>query len=272
MTTAIDFQNITHAYGYQPVLEDISLSIPIGSFFILIGPNGSGKTTLMKAISGIEKPQQGQVRILDRPIQSYTQKNLAKTIAFVPQTILLDVPFTVTEVILMGRAPHQGVLGIEDQNDLKVVKEAMGFVGVEHLAERKLDQLSGGERQRVYIAKALCQEPKVILLDEPTASLDLEHQIRIMDLMERLKAEKGVTVVMVSHDVNLAAMYAECLLLLKDGKIVEMGSPNEVLTYHTLIKTYNCTLFVDESPLGEFPRITLVPNKFKSNPKSNMRQ
>ena len=155
------------------------------------------------------------------------------------------------------------ILGLEDQNDLKIADEAMKFVGVKHLAERRLDQLSGGERQRIYIAKALCQEPQIILLDEPTASLDLAHQIHIMDLMERLKAEKGVTVVMVSHDVNLAAMYAECLLLLKDGKIVKMGSPNDVLNNHTLEKTYDCTLFIDKNPLGDFPRVALVPNKFK---------
>ena len=268
--TAIDIQHITHCYGNRPVLDDISLSIRTGTFFTILGPNGSGKTTLMKTISGIENPQTGLVKIMGRPLQNYTRKNLAKTIAFLPQTIPVDFQFTVTELILLGRTPHQGILGLEDQNDLKIADEAMKFVGVEHLAERRLDQLSGGERQRIYIAKALCQEPQIILLDEPTASLDLAHQIHIMDLMERLKAEKGVTVVMVSHDVNLAAMYAECLLLLKDGKIVKTGSPNDVLTHHTLEKTYDCTLFIDKNPLGDFPRVALVPNKFKDKQEKDL--
>ena len=259
---AIDIQNIVHSYGHRPVLEDISLSIPIGSFFIIIGPNGSGKTTLMKTISRIEIPQNGRIKILERPIQSYTRKHLAKTISWVPQTIPIDFPFTVMEVILMGRAPHQGILGIENQHDIKIVKDAMKFVGVERLAERKMDQLSGGERQRVYIAKALCQEPQILLLDEPTASLDLAHQVRIMDLMERLKTEKGVTIVMVSHDVNLAALYADHLLLLKDGKIVKTGSSDQVLTCQTLEDTYGCKLLIDKNPLGEVPRIGLVPDKF----------
>ncbi|MDH4009131.1 MAG: ABC transporter ATP-binding protein, partial [Desulfobacterales bacterium] len=143
-----------------------------------------------------------------------------------------------------------------------IAQQAMAFTEVAHLARRKLDQLSGGEQQRVLIARALCQQPQVILLDEPTASLDLSHQIRIMDLMEKLKTERGVTVVMVSHDVNLAAMYGDQLLLLKAGEIVCMGSPNAVLNFKTLEDTYGCKLLVDISPLGDLPRVTVVPHKF----------
>ena len=138
----------------------------------------------------------------------------------------------------------------------------MAFTEVEHLAARKLDQLSGGEQQRVFIARAICQEPKILLLDEPTASLDLAHQARIMDLMEKLKAEKDMTVVMVSHDINLAAMYGVKLLLLRDGQIVNMGPPQEILNFKTLEDTYDCKLLVDESPLGKLPRVTIVPQKY----------
>jgi iron complex transport system ATP-binding protein len=168
----------------------------------------------------------------------------------------------VEETVLLGRAPHQKVLGLASEEDLEIVRQTMTFTEVDPLARRKLDQLSGGEQQRVLIARALCQQPQVILLDEPTASLDLSHQIRIMDLMEKLKAEKGVTVVMVSHDVNLASMYADQLLLLKAGKIVRMGTPRAVLNFETLEETYNCQLLVDSSPLGNLPRVTLVPRKF----------
>ena len=162
----------------------------------------------------------------------------------------------------MGRSPHLGILALERDHDLELARKAMEFTGILSLADRKMDQLSGGERQRVFIARAICQEPGIMLLDEPTASLDLTHQIRIMDLMEKLRKEKGLTIVMVSHDINLAAMYATCLLLLKGGKAEGIGAPDEILTFKKLEQIYECPLLVDESPLGGFKRITLVPNKF----------
>jgi len=154
------------------------------------------------------------------------------------------------------------MLGLEEENDLEIAHQAIAFTDLENLAHRKLDQLSGGEQQRVFIARAICQEPDIILLDEPTASLDLAYQVRIMDLMEQLKTEKGITVVMVSHDVNLAAMYADHLLLLHNGQVLCQGLPDEVITYQTLETAYGCTLLVDESPLGKSPRVTLVPRKY----------
>jgi iron complex transport system ATP-binding protein len=168
----------------------------------------------------------------------------------------------VEEAVLMGRAPHQNVLGIPQDRDIETTRQAMAITEVTHLADRKLDQLSGGEQQRVFIARALCQEPEIILLDEPTASLDISHQIRVMDLMEKLKIEKEVTVVMVSHDVNLAAMYGDRLLLLRNGEIASLGLPHEVLTFRNLEATYGCKVLVDESPLGKSPRVTPVPRKF----------
>lgn len=263
MNMAIVIKNLSHNYGNRPVLKNLSFSVQKGGFFIIIGPNGSGKTTLMKVISGIMKLQKGKLELLGHPIQSYTRKALARTIAFVPQVIPVDFPFTVAEVVLMGRSPYLGMLGIEQENDLKIAKQAMAFTGVEHLAHRKMDQLSGGERQRVFIARAICQEPQVIFLDEPTASLDLAHQVKVMDLMEKLKEEKGVTVVMVSHDVNLAAMYGDHLLLLKEGQIVKLGLPEEVLNFQTLEEAYGCMLLVDESQIGKFPRVTPVPQKYR---------
>lgn len=264
MNTAISTKNLNHSYGDHLVLMNISFAVSKGEFFIIIGPNGSGKTTLMKLISGILKLQKGRLEILDRPIDGYSRKALAKTIAFVPQMVPVDFPFTVNEIVLMGRSPYLGMLGLEEEKDLKIAKQAIAFTGMEHLAHRQLDQLSGGEQQRVFIARAICQEPDIILLDEPTASLDLAHQTRVMDLMEKLKAQKGITVVMVSHDVNLAAMYSDQLLLLNNGQVVCQGSPDEVLTFKTLEETYGCTLLVDESPLGKIPRVTQVPRKFMS--------
>lgn len=259
---AIDVKNLNYYYGDFPALKNITFSVATGNFFIIIGPNGSGKTTLLKVMAGILKSQADQLMILNRPINRYSRKALARTTAFVPQMIPVDFPFTVTEIVLMGRSPYLGILGLEQQKDLKIAKQALTFTGTEHLAHRKLDQLSGGEQQRVFVAKAICQEPEIILLDEPTASLDLAHQVRLMDLMEKLKNETGITVVMVSHDVNLAAMYGDRLLLLNKGEIVQIGNPKEVLTFQTLEQVYGCTLLVDENPLGKTPRITPVPGKY----------
>ncbi len=262
MKPALAVENISYAFGTQSVLKQLSFSVQQSDVFIIIGPNGAGKTTLIKLMVGILKIQTGQIEILQAPLGRYTQKRLAKVSAYVPQGLPVGFPFTVEETVLLGRAPHQKVLGLASQNDLDIAQHAMAFTEVAHLARRKLDQLSGGEQQRVLIARALCQQPQVILLDEPTAFLDLSHQIRIMDLMEKLKTERGVTVVMVSHDVNLAAMYGDQLLLLKAGEIVCMGSPNEVLNFKTLEETYDCKLLVDISPLGDLPRVTVVPHKF----------
>ena len=261
MIKAIEAEHVSYAYGSTPVLRDVSFDVNQGDFFVVIGPNGSGKTTLLKILCGILKPGRGHVKALGRSLRQFSRKALARHVALVPQAFPADFPFTVKELVLMGRSPHQGVLGIENEADMEAARQAMAFTGVEHLAGRRMEQLSGGERQRVFISRAICQEPRVILLDEPTASLDLAHQVRVMDLMERLKMERGITVVMVSHDVNLAAMYGDSLLLLKGGEIIKMGLPEEVLTYGTLEQAYGCTLLVQESPLGRFPQVTLVPGK-----------
>ncbi|MDH3573687.1 MAG: ABC transporter ATP-binding protein [Desulfobacteraceae bacterium] len=262
MNTAITTKNLSHSFGEDLVLKNVSFQVPKQDFFIIIGPNGSGKTTLMKIISGLLKPRNGELKIQNRSIDQYHRKALARIIAFVPQMTFADFPFTVTEIVLMGRSPYLGMLGLEEEKDMEIARQAIAFTGLENLAHRKLDQLSGGEQQRVFIARAICQEPDIILLDEPTASLDLAYQVRIMDLMEQLKNEKGITVVMVSHDVNLAAMYADHLLLLHKGQVLCQGLPDEVITFQTLEAAYGCTILVDESPLGKSPRVTLVPRKY----------
>ena len=262
MNSAVKIADLSHSFGKHHVLRQLAFSIEKGEFFIVIGPNGSGKTTLMKLMAGILKPQTGHMKILGIPNREYTPKTLARAVAFVPQRLPVDLPFTVGEAVLLGRAPYQGALGIERERDLEIARQAMAFTGLSHLSGATLAQLSGGEQQRVFIARAICQEPDIMLLDEPTAALDLAHQIKVMDLMEKLKVEKGITVIMVSHDVNLAAMYSDRVLLLKDGEIACIGLPPEVLSFEKLEQTYGCKLLVDESPLGGFPRVTLVPGRY----------
>jgi len=261
MKPAISVNNLNYSYGKISVLRDISFNIQRSDFLIIIGPNGSGKTTLLRLLAGIISAGDGRIDVLGNSVEYYNRKALARKIAYVPQTVPVDFPFTVSEVVLMGRSPHLGMLGLEREKDMVIAKQAMEFTELEHLAHRKTHQLSGGECQRVFIARAICQETEIILLDEPTASLDLAHQTRIMDLMEKLQKERDITVVMVSHDVNLAAMYGKTLLLLKEGQIVGQGKPDEVLTFQTLEAAYGCTLLVDESPLGRFPRVTPVPGR-----------
>lgn len=259
---AVHIKEISHAYGDQTVLTRLNLHIREGEFFIIIGPNGSGKTTLLKTLCGIESPGSGDISIFGRSIHRHTRRQLARVLSFVPQSVPEDVPFSVLQTVMMGRFPHLGTLGIETRRDLEIARRSIDICGITSLADRKINELSGGERQRVFIARALCQEPKLLILDEPTASLDLSHQVRIMDLMEKLKEEKGLTIVMVSHDVNLASMYADRLLLMKSGEAAGVGTPREVLTFETLEEVYQCTILVDESPLGTIPRITLVPRRF----------
>ena len=243
----------------------MSFSVSTGEFFVIIGPNGAGKTSLLKVLAGLQKAHHGTVTIKDKNISKYRRRNLSQLMGIVPQQIEVGFPFTVTDTVIMGRTPHLGILGMEGKNDFLIAEEAMKFTDVSHLAERKLFQLSGGELQRVIIARAICQQPEIILLDEPTTALDPAHQLKIMDLMEKFRREHGTTIIMVSHDLNLASMYGDRLLLLKDGRIAKTGDPKSVLNKELLEESYGCHIQVDESPLGGVARVTPIPEKYLHN-------
>ncbi|ROQ93186.1 ABC transporter ATP-binding protein [Desulfosoma caldarium] len=269
MNTVVSVNDVSFAYGTIHALRRVSLSVAEGEFFIVAGPNGSGKSTLLKLMAGLERPASGFVELMGRSMALYRRRERARIIAYLPQTVPLDFPFTALEVVLMGRHPHRHLWPLEGPEDTAKAMEAMTRTAVAHLWNRPVTALSGGERQRVFLAQALCQEPRLLLLDEPTAALDPAHQVHLMDLLEELRRERRMTVVMVSHDINLAAMYGDRVLLLKGGRVVCQGTPEEVFTFRTLEETYGCVVLVDRSPLGCFPRVTLVPKRYLDQARPN---
>ena len=258
--TCLSVEKVTVRAGSRTILDSLSCAVRAGDFLGVIGPNGAGKTTLLKSLCNLVPVNGGEISIFDRPLADYSRRLLAVTLALVPQVLSLEFAFTVEETVLMGRAPHLGLLAREGREDHAIARQAMAFTDVAHLAGQRLDQLSGGERQRTMIARAICQRPRIMLLDEPTAALDPSHQLRIMELLQRLRQEENMTVVMVSHDLNLAAMYASRILLLKDGTALCGGSPAEILTPDNLHRAYGCAMHVDVHPGTGTPRVSLMPD------------
>jgi len=219
-------------------LRDISISIAPGSLTGLLGPNGCGKTTLLKLLSGVLKPELGSVRLGEREVRLLSARTVAQQIAVVPQETHPAFDFTVLEMVLMGRHPHLGAFQLEGPNDLAIAREALVATGTADLAGRSYMTLSGGEKQRVVIASALAQKPSVLLLDEPTASLDLGYQLEIASLLKQLNRERRVTMVLATHDLNLAAALCDTLVLVREGRVLMQGPTSEVLTSATVQELY----------------------------------
>ncbi len=256
---AVAVNSITFEAGRRTILDNLSCEIDSNEFLVIIGPNGAGKTSLLRAICGLSKIRSGEISLYEKPLDSFSRRKLAAIMAFVPQNMNMEFSFSVEDTVLMGRYPYLGLLERERKEDYQIARQAMKFTRVDHLAARRLEQLSGGERQRVMIARSICQQPKIMLLDEPTTALDPAHQLSIMKLMQQLRKEQATTVVMVSHDLNLAAMFATRILLLKEGRVVKSGTPEEILVPENLQNVYGCSMHVDTHPLTNTPRISLVP-------------
>jgi len=255
---AVECENIVFRYQKEWILEDLSFTGAEGEFFGIIGPNGSGKTTLLKIVDGILNPERGSVCIGKTDIREMKRNTFAKIVAMVPQDSPMIFPFTVHEVVLMGRAPHLGRLMFERKSDFAVSQKAMELTDTLSLAERNINELSGGERQRVLIARALAQEPGVILLDESTAHLDIKHQVAFFDLIRDLNRKEGLTVIAVTHDINLASLFCDRIMLLKKGCIHSIGTPDEVITESNIKEVYETDVFVDCNPQTGLPRVTLM--------------
>jgi len=252
-------------FRYKDVwaLRDISFDVRRGEFLGIIGPNGSGKTTLIRIIDGILVPEKGDVSVNGNNIRGMRRRDLARLVAVVPQDSAMIFPFRALEVVMMGRSPHLGMLRFEGDRDFEITRRAMEMTDTISLADRSMDKLSGGERQRVLIARALAQEPEVVLLDEPTAFLDIKHQAAFFGLMKMLNGGKGLTVLAVTHDINLASAYCDRIMLLKNGRIHSLGVPGEVITEANIKEVYETDVLVDANPLNGLPRVTLVASKEK---------
>lgn len=246
-----------HYHDGPWVLEDLSCDFSTEDFWGIIGPNGSGKTTLIRIINGLAAPQRGRVSLDDLNIKDMRRVDIARRIAVVPQDSSLVFPFSVEEVVLMGRAPHLGRFEFEGDGDLAIARNAMERTGVLPFARRSMAELSGGERQRVLIARALSQQTQMLLLDEPTAFLDIKYQKEIFDLLTELNREQGLGIIAVTHDLNLASLYCERLLLLSGGKIHSLGAPEEVITQERITDVYETDVRVEHDTESGRPRVMI---------------
>jgi iron complex transport system ATP-binding protein len=243
-------------FEYRPgegVLRGVSLTATAGRFVCILGPNGSGKTTLLRCLLGQLKPGAGKILLDGRPLSKHSRRGVAKLMAYVPQFPQSAFAFNVQEIVLMGRFAHTGVMGLATEHDLAVSRAAMEMTETAALAKRTLEELSGGEAQRVMIARALAQQPSVCLLDEPTSHLDIRSQLRIYRMMQRVAHDWPMAVVSVGHDVNLAARFADELVLMRDGQVLAAGTPGEVVRKDVLEQTYQVEIDLIEMPGSAVP-------------------
>ncbi len=229
---------ISFSYDSVEALENISFELEQEEILGIVGPNGSGKTTLLRCINRVLKPKTGVVFLDKVNLSLIRQKEIAKEIGVVPQNSINRFPFTVFDTVLMGRFPHLGRFDKEKKEDFDLVDRSLRISGITHLASRLITEISGGEHQKVIIARALAQEPKVLLLDEPTLHLDINHQMELLELLRVLAKKESLIIVMVSHDLNLAARYADRILILKEGEIYRAGLPEKILTPSNVKEVY----------------------------------
>ncbi len=230
------------SFRYHPeitVLHGVNLSSEAGKLICVLGPNGSGKTTLLRCILGRLKPAQGSILLNEKPIHEFSSRALARKMGYVPQQPTSTFSIPVREIVLAGRLPHLGMLGLAGQKDLQIAAAAMQMTDTLDFANRTLGELSGGEAQRVMIARAIAQQPTICLLDEPTSHLDIRNQMLIYGMMQRLAHDWNMGVICVSHDINLAGRFADRLVLMRNGKIIATGTPDEVITEDILQETYS---------------------------------
>ena len=252
-----DNVSFRYAAGAPLVVDGVTVRLGDGALAGILGPNGSGKTTLLRLLSGTRAPISGRVLLDDRPLDRLSRRDAARQIAVVPQETELAFEYCAIEIVLMGRHPHLGVFTVEGPGDVKIAEDAMAATGTSYLAERMFHELSGGEKQRVVIAAALAQSANLLLLDEPTASLDLGYQLEISSLLQRLNRDHGVTMAISTHDLNLAASICRELILMRDGRVLAAGPTTEVLTPENVKRLYDVEADVQVNDLTG--HMTVIP-------------
>jgi iron complex transport system ATP-binding protein len=258
----LKIRNLSLGYNSSPLISDFALEIEKGEFLGIIGPNGAGKTTLLRGLSGILNAIDGEISLYDKRISRYKRKELAKIIGLVPQKSEITLSFTCFETVLMGRYPYIGFT--EKKEDYEIAKRMMKITDTEDLAERKIDEISGGELQRVRIARALTQTPQMLLLDEPTLSLDINHEIQIFDILKELnETGEGLTIIVSSHNLNIAGAYCKRILLLNKGAVVKLGTPDQILTKETIESIYGSKVAIQKNPVTGTPLVISVPSRKK---------
>jgi iron complex transport system ATP-binding protein len=257
---SIGLRNVDFSYNSRPVLKNVSLSVHKGEAVSIIGPNGAGKSTLIKIAMGFLSPGNGTVEIDGRPVKEWPPIELARYCAYVPQQPVIPSAFSVWETVFLGRSPYLGLLGIPGKKDREIVEQSLVRTEIGHLRDRKINELSGGERQRVIIARTLAQEPHCLLLDEPTHSLDMHHQVGLLTFIRELVEEQRVSVLFVLHDLNLASTFSDRIVLLSEGKIAAQGNPGQVLETDTIVSVYRQSITVFPRPDDE-TRPAVLPVK-----------
>jgi iron complex transport system ATP-binding protein len=252
-------EGVTLAYGERVVLDDVSLEAPPGQMLGVVGPNGCGKSTLIKGVTRLIDARSGSIFIDGKRVDEVGRGDLARLVAAVPQNAALPDLFTAFEVVLMGRTPHLGRFRYESERDFGIAWRAMELTDTASLAKRRVGELSGGERQRICIARALAQQPKILLLDEPTAHLDISHQAQALELVRSLCREENLVAVAALHDLNLAAQYCDRMVMLSDGKVYREGSPAEVISAESIRAVYGAEVMVMVHPLTGSPMVFVSP-------------
>ncbi|MFH1560927.1 MAG: ABC transporter ATP-binding protein [Chloroflexota bacterium] len=244
----LKLKDVTFSYDSVEALDTVTFEAMEGEVLGVIGPNGSGKTTLLRCVSRALKPRTGTVFIDGQDASKLSRREIARKAGTVPQNSSISFPFSVLDVVLMGRNPHLGRFASEGKRDIDIADSVMALTETRHLTARRIDELSGGERQRVIIARALAQQPEILLLDEPTLHLDVNHQMEIMEMIRELTVAKKFTTLLVSHDLNVAARFCDRLLLLKSGKVFDIGAVEEVLKPHNIGEVYGVDVEVQYHP------------------------